>query len=150
MADDELPPGFWADESGVHHDHDHDSGIDDFDLIKSRIDEDGFQCIQVLTTADDPPDAEDFSYTIGLRYSFDDHPDLLVVGLGRAEAYATIKGVVGLIREGRRFDDGDEADVAGLPVRFVELDDEDRLEHLAMTDRFYARSPFRALRIVAG
>jgi Domain of unknown function (DUF4262) len=150
----ETPPHFWRDEEGgLHHDHSHVTDVSDEEhreRIAAMIDKHGWYCHHVLATVeDDDPDAPTFSYTTGLRDTFG-HPDLLVSDIPSDKAYDVLFTVVGLLRNGARFGDGDESDdvLEGYPVRFAALSDDARLAQMTWTDWFYDREPFEALEVV--
>ena len=90
----------------------------------------------------------DFTYTVGLTYSFD-HPEVILVG-GWQHAHAYLNVVGGMVQEGRRFAEGDTTEelLEGFTVRFEAVGESQRKELLTWADWAVRRRPFEALQLV--
>jgi hypothetical protein len=125
--------------------------------VLADIREYGWHCLRVAPrAAPDPdvsgrdllPDGASFAYTIGLWLTLD-HPELILVGPWSAW-HGILARVVELIKDGRRFSPGDEADdvLDDYPVRFAEVGIQNRRQLLTFADWASGRRGFEALQLI--
>lgn len=96
-----------------------------------------------------------FSYTIGLCDNLD-HPEIVIVGMGMRQAHTLLHVVVNLIKDGTKFEDGQESlEViksahfgCGLPVRFSAVDDDYKARNLCQAWYHHGEKPFEALQML--
>jgi hypothetical protein len=91
--------------------------------------------------------APDFGFTIGL-FATHDHPEIVVVGLGREMVSWLLTHIAEQVRDGRRFDDVREFDRVlenQYGCRFRALSRKLRLDHLGTAIWFYQGTAFPAL-----
>lgn len=116
--------------------------------IEEKIAEVGWYAIGVYPTADDPPEAYSFLYTIGLTETWS-HPELIVCGLSHDLAYSVIAGVAHGVSEGESYArEGEYGNVLeGYKVEVRRVADRKR-EHLAVAWRYYGGGSFEARQLV--
>lgn len=155
-----LYRGFYAERDAVgepwrrEHEHDHlhpdETEEDERTRIEERIAATGWYCLQVAGTEEDSGGTSDFAYTVGLRDTFDGHPDLIVFDRDLDAAYGILDSVVDELRAGRRLRRGDTSTevLQGSEVRFCGAPVRVRTELMTFTDWLYDREPFDALQVV--
>lgn len=157
-----LYAGFYAERDAVgepwrrEHDHDHDhvhpeeTEEEERARIEERIAATGWYCLQVAGTDEESGGTSDFAYTVGLRETFDDHPDLIVFDRDLEAAYGILDSVIDELRTGRRLRRGDRSTevLEGSEVRFCGVPAPVRKQLMTYTDWLYEREPFDALQVV--
>jgi hypothetical protein len=118
------------------------------DTIRQHIDQHGQHLMNITLTADDPPDARAFVYTIGNHER--GLPELLLIGPLKSYS-AQIVNLLGDIqrKRGRPFDHNELVDYgAALPARLVDAGRLGREEYAIQVGVFYGTEEFRVLQIV--
>jgi len=90
-----------------------------------------------------------YSYTVGLRKSFD-HPELAILGLKPSVADLALVRAVQEIRAGKRFSPGDREDglLTGWPCEFVPVPPEETEQLFPLVASFYSGAPVPVCQII--
>ena len=121
------------------------------DRLLGQIEHRGWIVVTVSPNLDDPPGTPHFAYTAGLERTWD-HPELIVLGLERREAYAALARAVERVAAGQPLEVGTCHDgiVAGRPVVVGPVGSDHRRHNLTYADWLYDREDFRAAQLVHG
>jgi hypothetical protein len=123
-----------------------------FDAVMAKVAADieriGWSAIGVFPVADDPPERRvSYVYSVGFR-EFDEHPEMIVLGLEFGLGHALLAELFERIHEGERFTDAqvDGEVLKGFDVEFRELAPDGRPLNVAR--RHYGLDELPALQIV--
>jgi hypothetical protein len=94
-------------------------------------------------------DGPGFAFSVGLFHTLV-HPEVLVMGLRPQIAHRLINDIGEAIREGQRFEGGQQYEgiAAGFPLAFVEMDRRYYREYLGYAGWFYRGPDFPVLQCV--
>jgi hypothetical protein len=82
--------------------------------VHADIEREGWSSIGVFPSESDP-EAPNFVYSIGF-YEHDDHPEMLIAGVGHQVGHTILGGLYQRIADGERFEDGERS--AGVLVGY--------------------------------
>ncbi len=90
-----------------------------------------------------------FSYTVGFTETLG-HAEVLMSGLKRALRHDLLNDIGNLIKNGAHFKDRDLSHqvVKGLPVKFIAISDDSRVDYLRMAANRYGEKGFQALQCI--